>query len=246
MAAPGLAWTEPATRPIHAAFLVSDGPAPCPPPWPTSLWRVPGLAGHAGRRALNDRSRPLNAQRSTNPRPASRRHQRRELLVMDRSKAGTEAAAAADDDSAPDTTTGMEATRCSRDRAQGTRRHHRGAGGAGSPGGGSGAGHAAPSIDARPLAGSCPTDPTHVTNRPDLSGDRIRSSRPRNRPHPRRYPCRPEGGVRLGNDSRSHVTDRLLLLQRRCRARCLRTRSQEEGACCSRPCARSLPSDPDP
>jgi hypothetical protein len=57
-------------------------------------------------------------------------------------------------------------------------------------------------------------------------------------------PCRPEGGARLGNDSRLNGTDRLVLLQRRCRVRCVRTWDQEEGACCSSPCARSYPMTP--
>jgi hypothetical protein len=48
---------------------------------------------------LNNGSRPVNAQ-GQHPRPASRRHQQRELLVMDCSSAGIEGAAAADDDSA--------------------------------------------------------------------------------------------------------------------------------------------------
>jgi len=49
------------------------------------------------------------------------------------------------------------ATRCSRDQAHDARRQRRGAGGAGSPAGGSGAGRPARSTGARPPAGSCPT-----------------------------------------------------------------------------------------
>jgi hypothetical protein len=52
-----------------------------------------------GRRALNNRARPVNAQRSTTRghRPSGTS---RELFVMGHSSGGTEGAAASDDDSA--------------------------------------------------------------------------------------------------------------------------------------------------
>jgi hypothetical protein len=77
-----------------------------------------------------------------------------------------------------DTTIGVEVTRCSRDQAQGGRRHHRGASGAGSAGGGSGAVHPARSTGARPPAGSCPTDTTQLTNRQTGQADRIQQPSP--------------------------------------------------------------------
>jgi hypothetical protein len=106
-----------------------------------------------------------------------------------------------------DTTTGVEVTRCSRDQAQGRRRHHRGASGAGSPGGGSGAVHPAPSTGARPPAGSCPTDITHART--------ASPARPTASQQPSPEPTTPQGGARAdpkdepgtGADSRSHGTD---------------------------------------
>jgi hypothetical protein len=53
-------------------------------------------------------------------------------------------------------------------RFQGVRRHHRGVGSCGSPGGSRRAGHPARSTGARPVVGSCPSDTTHGMNRPDL------------------------------------------------------------------------------
>jgi hypothetical protein len=126
-----------------------------------------------GRRALNDSSRRLNAPRSTTRRhrpggtsrgscsswitaaPATKQPRRRMTVQP------------------TDTTTGVEVTRCSRDQAQGKRRHHRGASGAGSAGGGSGPVHPAPSTGARPPAGSClltpPSSRTASPARPTAS-----------------------------------------------------------------------------
>jgi hypothetical protein len=69
--------------------------------------------------------------------------------------------------------------------------------------------------------------------------DRIPSSRPRSRPRPGGGSCRPEGGARHGNDSGSHGTDRLVLLQRRCRVRCPRTRTRRKEPAARVPSARS-------
>jgi hypothetical protein len=110
--------------------------------------------------ALNDRARPLNAQRSTS-------HSHR-VGGTSRSSCWSWTAGA----SAPKqlrrrmtaqlhaTATGTEVTRCSRGQAHGTRPHQHGAGGAGSPAG-SGAGHPVRSSGARPPAGFCPIDTTH-------------------------------------------------------------------------------------
>jgi hypothetical protein len=174
-----------------------------------------------GRRALNDSSRRLNAPRSTTRRhrpggtsrgscsswitaaPATKQPRRRMTVQP------------------TDTTTGVEVTRCSRDQAQGKRRHHRGASGAGSAGGGSGPVHPAPSTGARPPAGSCPTDTTQLTDRQPCQTDRIPAAVPE--------ATTPQGGARAdpkdepgtGADSSSHGTDRLVLVPRRCpRASC--------------------------
>jgi hypothetical protein len=135
---------------------------------PDANQRLPAQSRARREEPSNNGSRPLNAQTSTTRGqrpggtsrggcspwiaavPASKEPRRRTTTQL------------------PDTTTGMEVTRCSRDRAQGTRRHHRGAGSAGSPGG-SGADHTCPSTDARPPGGSCPTDITRVPNRPGRS-----------------------------------------------------------------------------
>jgi hypothetical protein len=85
-------------------------------------------------------------------------------------------------------------TRCSMDRFQGVRRHHRGVGSCGSPGGSRRAGHPARSTGARPVVGSCPSDTTHGMNRPDLP----------DRPHPwvvpgaDHDPSRTRAGTRWG------------------------------------------------
>jgi hypothetical protein len=70
----------------------------------------------------------------------------------------------------PDSTTDMEITRCSMDRSHGTGRHRRGVGSSEWPGGSSGTGRAARSTSAARPAGSCPTDTTHVMNRPHMPG----------------------------------------------------------------------------
>jgi hypothetical protein len=75
------------------------------------------------------------------------------------------------------------ATRCSRDHAHGARRHRRGVGSAGSPGGSSDASRPARSTGAARPAGFCPTDTTHVTKRSSLdAGPRLAAelARPNN------------------------------------------------------------------
>jgi hypothetical protein len=125
-----------------------------------------------GERALNNGAPPLNAPRSTtrghSPAPAegAARHGSRERRHQ--SSCGGEWRC-----TTPDTATGVEVTRCSMDQARDARRHHRGASGA------SGADRRqrrqppTRSTDARPPAGSCPTDLTHPTSRQACQAHRI-------------------------------------------------------------------------
>ena len=139
--------------------------------------------------ALNDRARALNAQRSTTHRHRPGGTSRASCRSWTAGAPPQSSRGGGDGLTTPATTTGMEVTRCSRDQAQATRPHQRGAGGAGSPAG-SGAGHPAPSTGAHPPAGSCPTDPTHVRNRqPCCQADphpKDAAARVARRPHPSR------------------------------------------------------------
>jgi hypothetical protein len=140
-----------------------------------------------------------------------------------------------------DTTIGVEVTRCSRDQAQHRRRHHRGAGGAGSVGGGSGAAHPAPSTDARPPAGSCPTDTPQLTNRQTCQADRIPAAVTGANHAPRRCPCRPQG--QAWNRSRQQLARHQLAGAAATLPACVvrGPGTKEQGACHLRPCEGELP-----
>jgi hypothetical protein len=125
--------------------------------------------------ALNDRARALNAQRSTTHRHRPGGTSRASCRSWTAGAPPQSSRGGGDGLTTPATTTGMEVTRCSRDQAQATRPHQRGAGGAGSPAGG--AGHPARSTGAcRRPAPALLTHPR--TNRQTCQADRIPAAVP--------------------------------------------------------------------